>query len=347
MSNRTLIVDSRYLLKRSINGAKDVYTNGIHFGGVFQFFTTLRKLVYTHKINKVVLAWDGENGGMQRHLIDLNYKANRKNKSWSEKIELTDAEIKRELEKEQSVLWQQKRINAYAEELFLRQICVDEIEADDLIAQYCLDHHLTEELFIFTNDRDFLQLLDLNITILFGNIEAPINKSNFYFHFGYHYGNAINMKIICGDTADNIKGIRGFSEEGLLSDFPDLKFKPMLVRDICKLADDANKQRISEKKKPLKKYETLLSSVPQLITNYKLVNLREPLLNDQAYEELAQLEMPLSPENRRSKNLYKLMQEDNFFSIYNSTFVNYVEPFYSVIMNEKKSYDEYLKKNRI
>lgn len=344
MSNRTLLIDSRYLLKRSINGAKDVYTNGIHFGGVFQFFTTLRKLVYTHKVNKVILFWDGENGGLQRHLIDLNYKSNRKNKSWSDKIELSEAEIKREEEKERSVLWQQKRINAYAEELFLRQICVDQIEADDLIAQYCLDHHQTEELLIFTNDRDFLQLLDLNITILFGNIDHPITKSNFYFDFGYHYSNAINMKIICGDTSDCIKGIRGFSEEALLNEFPDLKFKPMMIRDICKMADDINKQRISEKKKPLKKYETLLNSVPQLITNYRLVNLKDPILNDEAYEELAQLEMPLSPENRGSKNLYKMMQDDDFFSIYNSTFVNYVEPFYTIIMNEKKIYDEYRKK---
>lgn len=344
MSNRTLIVDSRYLLKRSINGAKDVYTNGIHYGGVFQFFTTLRKLVYTHKINKVVLIWDGENGGLQRHLIDLDYKSNRKNKSWSDKIVLSDAEIKREAEKEQSVLWQQKRINAYAEELFLRQICVDQIEADDLIAQYCLDHYLTEELFLFTNDRDFLQLLDLNLTIIFGNIDHPITKSNFYFEFGYHYSNAINMKIICGDTSDNIKGVGGISEKTLLEYFPDLKFKPMLVRDICKLADEHNQKRVSEKKKPLKMFENLINSVPKLITNYKLVNLREPLLNDEAYEELEQLEMPLSPENRGSKNLYKLMVEDDFFSIYNSTFVNYVEPFYAVIMNEKKLYEEYFKK---
>lgn len=344
MSNRTLIVDSNYLLKRSINGAKEVYTNGIHFGGVFQFFTTIRKHITLHKINKVILFWDGENGGLDRHLLSLDYKAKRKHKSWSEKIELTDAEIKREMEKDTSVLWQEKRINAYAEELFLRQICVDTIEADDLIAQYVLEHHQTEELFILTNDRDYLQFLDLNITIIFGNMDHPTTKSNFYFDFGYHYSNALLFKIICGDDSDGIKGVGGISEKTLIDDFPDLCFKPMMVKDICILAESHNKQRVSEKKKPLKKYLNLVNSVPKLILNHKLINLREPFLNDNAFEALEQLEMPLSPDNRGSKNLYKLMQEDDFFSVYNSTFVNYVEPFYNVIMNEKKLLIEYNKK---
>ena len=118
----------------------------------------------------------------------------------------------------------------------------------------------------------------------------------------------------------------------------------MMVKDICILAESHNKQRVSEKKKPLKKYLNLVNSVPKLILNHKLINLREPFLNDNAFEALEQLEMPLSPDNRGSKNLYKLMQEDDFFSVYNSTFVNYVEPFYNVIMNEKKLLIEYNKK---
>ena len=63
-------------------------------------------------------------------------------------------------------------------------------------------------------------------------------------------------------------------------------------------------------------------------------------------EELLQLEAPLSPEDRGSKNLMKLMLEDEFLSVYGSTFSQYVEPFYTVIMNEKRLLTEYYKKSK-
>ena len=109
-----------------------------------------------------------------------------------------------------------------------------------------------------------------------------------------------------------------------------------------------NKERIVNKKKPLKALDKLISpeGVERLKTNFQLVNLREPMLNEQAIEELKQLELPLSPEGRGSANLLKMMNEDQFLSVYGSTFVQYVEPFYTVIMNEKQLLTEYIKNNR-
>ncbi|MBW2998844.1 hypothetical protein KY321_04865, partial [Candidatus Woesearchaeota archaeon] len=62
-----------------------------------------------------------------------------------------------------------------------------------------------------------------------------------------------------------------------------------------------------------------------------------------AYEELYQLEMPLSPKGRGSKNLIKYMKEDEFLSVYTGTFVDYVQPFYAIISHEKKIYENYMK----
>lgn len=347
MKTRTLLVDSSYLLKRSYHGAKDTYTTNFgHIGGLYSFMTTLRKLIKEHMINKVVLAWDGENGGIERYRIDHAYKANRLSKEWHEKIELTDYELKREKQKQDSVLKQRKRIQAYAEELFLRQIEVDEIEADDIIAAYCLKYNNKEEIFLYSNDRDFAQFLDLNITIIFPNINQPVTRTNYMMYFNHHYSNALTIKIIEGDTADNVKGIEGLKEKTLLKHFPELKFKSLTVREICIKADEINKQRITEKKKPLKALENLLNNVKRLKTNYSLVNLRQPMLNEQAEEELFQIEMPLSPEDRGSQNLLRMMKEDDFLSVYGGTFVNYVEPFYTIIMNEKQLLTEYNKNSK-
>jgi len=345
MKTRTLLVDSSYLLKRSFHGAKDIHTKSFgHLGGLYSFFTTVRKLIKDHMINKVVLVWDGEGGGIQRYRIDHAYKANRVSKKWHQRIEMTAAEIRREKAKEESILKQRKRIQQYAEELFIRQIEVDDVEADDIIAQYCLDHNNKEEIFLYSNDRDFAQLFDLNITILFSNIDVPVTKANYMMHFNHHYTNALTIKIICGDTADNISGVGGVKEDTLLKYFPELRFKTMAVREICKKADEINRERIEKKQKPLKALENIVNNVPKLKTNFELVNLRQPMLNEQAREELQQLEIPLSPENRGSKNLYNMMIEDEFLSVYGSTFVQYVEPFYTVIMNEKQLLTEYYKK---
>jgi hypothetical protein len=123
MKTRTLLIDSSYLLQRSFHGAKDTYTQEFgNIGALYQFFTTTRKLVKDHMVNKVILLWDGEDGGIDRYNIDNDYKSNRKNKKWHKKIEMTDAEIKKENEKKESILKQRMRVQAYAEELFLRQI---------------------------------------------------------------------------------------------------------------------------------------------------------------------------------------------------------------------------------
>lgn len=347
MKTRTLLVDSNYLLQRSYHGAKDIYTNSFgHIGGLYSFITTVRKLIKEHMINKVVLMWDGQNGGVARHLILDTYKANRKNKLWFDKIELSEAEIEREREKEESILKQRVRIQQYNEDLFCRQIEIQKIESDDLISAYCQRHNNNEEIFIYTNDRDFLQLLDLNITIIFANIQEPVNKLNYMMHFDHHYSNALAIKTICGDSADNIKGIEGIKEPTLLKYFPELKYKTLPVREICRLADNINKERVLQKKKPIKALENLLNGLERLRINHKLVNLREPMLNSEAIEELEQLDMPLDMTGRGSKNLIKMMNEDQFLTIYKGTFVNYVEPFYTVISHEKQILEEYKKNNK-
>lgn len=346
MKTRTLLVDSSYLLKRSFHGAKDIQTTKFgHIGGLYSFLTTVRKMIKEHMINKVVLVWDGEGGGIYRHRIDMAYKANRKSKEWHKKIEMNAAELRREKAKEESILKQRKRIQAYAEELFIRQIEVDDIEADDLIAAYCLEHNNKEEIFLYSNDRDFAQLLDLNIVIIFPNINQPVNKTNYIMHFNHHYSNALLMKIICGDTSDNVKGIAGIGEDTLLKHISEIKFKHISVKEVCRRADVINQERVQNKKKPLKALKTLISpdGIERLKTNFLLVNLRKPMLNEQAEEELQQLEIPLSPEDRGSKNLYNMMLEDEFLSVYSSNFTQYVEPFYTVIMNEKQLLTEYYK----
>ena len=188
MEIRTLVVDSSNLLKRSFHGARDAQTASFgHIGGLYGFFTSIRKLIKEHKINKIILFHDDEGGGIYRYRMDKNYKANRVSKEWHKRIEMTAAEIRREKEKEESILKQRVRLKAYAEELFIRQIEVDDIEADDLIAEYCITHSKIETIYLLSNDRDYLQLLSLDINMIISTIPVPINKLNYSLYYPYYY----------------------------------------------------------------------------------------------------------------------------------------------------------------
>ena len=77
--------------------------------------------------------------------------------------------------------------------------------------------------------------------------------------------------------------------------------------------------------------------------NYKMINLKKPFLNEQAIEELDNFNYPLDEENRGSKFLLKMMNEDEFLTVFGGTFPSYVEPFFPIIMNEKKILKEYEK----
>ena len=130
---KTLIVDGNVLMKRSYNGAKNVYHKDKHIGGIFAFYSTLRKLIIEHKIDKVVITWDGERGGTLRLDYYPEYKGNRANY----------------FDKEYEI--QKIRVKQYAEDLSIRQYEHPDVESDDLMAFYCLNKKKNEDVMIYTD----------------------------------------------------------------------------------------------------------------------------------------------------------------------------------------------------
>jgi 5'-3' exonuclease len=338
----TLLVDSAFLFKKSFLGGKNIFSNEKSIGALFTFFTTLRKLYLKYPINKNILMWDGENSGKARYLIYKEYKANRESKSWYNKITLTDKQIYKEDNAVESELWQRIRIKQYAEELFFRQLEVDEIEGDDLIAHYCLNKKETENVIIYTNDRDYSQLLSIpNVSIKFDNIDELITSDNFEFLFNYDYRNALTIKILTGDNSDNINGVAGLGEDTLIKYFPELINKKVMVNDIIQKSILINEERVKNKKNRLKVLDKIVESKQIFIRNKKIMDLSHPFINTQVKEEYKQLYYSLDPSDRGSKNLMKLMHEDGFLNhFYKYNFLDFVKPFYSSITEEIKLHEK-------
>ena len=63
----------------------------------------------------------------------------------------------------------------YLEEMFIRQVLVDENEADDLISFYCQIAE-NEKITIFSGDRDLTQLISENVSIYSPNTKNLLNR---------------------------------------------------------------------------------------------------------------------------------------------------------------------------
>ena len=140
---KTLLVDGNNLLKIGFHGVKDFYHSGKHIGGVWHFINTLRRFIDTEGFDKVVVFWDGQDNISQRKILYPQYK---------EKRRRPDEVV------ENSFNEQKERIRQYLEELFIRQVLIENDEADDLIAYYC-QISPDEEKTIFSGDRDLTQFL--------------------------------------------------------------------------------------------------------------------------------------------------------------------------------------------
>lgn len=73
----TLIIDGNNLLRQSMADTK-VNANGIHYGGIFQFFLQIRMMLTSdYKYDYVYVVFDDTDSGILRYQLYNEYKANR------------------------------------------------------------------------------------------------------------------------------------------------------------------------------------------------------------------------------------------------------------------------------
>lgn len=330
---KTLIVDGNVLMKRSYNGAKNVYHKDKHIGGIFAFYSTLRKLIVEQKIDKVVITWDGERGGTLRLDYYPEYKKNRP-RFFDQEYEI-----------------QKIRVKQYAEDLFIRQYEHPDVESDDLIAYYCLNKKKLEDVIIYTNDRDMCQLINEEVTVFLADKKMEVGVGNYGWFFEHNYQNAGLIKIIEGCSSDNIKGVEGVTENTLLKYFPQLKERKVTLDEIFEDSKKIQEQRLN---KPLKIIDNILNGVskgthrgPLYEINKKIIDLNNPLMTDEATESVKNLiELPLNPEGREYKNVIKMMIEDGVIHAIpggENGYLGFMEPFIKLIKKEKLNYKNYKK----
>jgi 5'-3' exonuclease len=328
---KTLLVDGNNLLKIGFHGVKDFYHSGKHIGGVWHFINTLRRFIDTEGFDKVVVFWDGQDNISQRKILYPQYK---------EKRRRPDEVV------ENSFNEQKERIRQYLEELFIRQVLIENDEADDLIAYYC-QISPDEEKTIFSGDRDLTQLISENVRIYLPDTKQYYKKGDKIKlkEIEIPHFNIMTYKVIAGDKSDNIDGIYYLGPKTIEKLFPELLESEMSVNDILTRTEELHKDD-----KDNKILQNILSGKSKggifgeefYIINEKIVNLSNPLISEDGKNVVMEYySETLDPDGRGYRNVIKMMMEDGFFKFLpkgDNNWVNFLTPFLKLTRKEKRKF---------
>lgn len=359
----TVLVDGNNLLKKALVN-KEANESGREYGAVQTFLRMLGNLLLKKDFDYAIVAWDGNNSGVLRYELYPDYKANRdkhyetisnmsdydrkiweyqqkvlayaKNKTKNVKRNETDDEI-----------FQRERylIQNILENLCIRQYMCENVEGDDIIAYYAKNKLPNEKIIIISEDRDLTQLIKDDVAIWIPSKQTFVTPKNDKEILGKTSKNVVLTKILCGDTSDNIAGIKGLGETTLFKHFPYIKDEETSLERVINDAKRLSEERTKEKKKPLKVLENIVNSVTDgcqgeriYEINKKIIDLSEPLLTREAKEELDEsMHAPLDMGGRDIKNIYAIIHENKMHRMMNEqTFSNIFSSYSRIIEQEKK-----------
>jgi len=327
---RTLLVDGNSLLNTGFHGIKNMYNGIAHIGGLYHFLNTLRKHIDGYLLTKIVVFWDGEENTHPRLKLYPDYKLNRRLKKKSE-------------DDLQSYAQQKLRIQEYLEELYVRQSSFDLCEADDCVGYYC-EKSKDEEIIILTSDRDLLQLISSNVSIHIISLnklfklgdKVPLNGVEI------PSTNVRVVKTICGDSSDNIYGIKMVGIKSLVKIKPEILEEKVTLENIIETIK--LKDKITKKEKNIiegiTKKEEKNSNILEI--NYNIIGIGKQFLTKEAVKGIKDIsKKAIDPEGRHWKNALDLMMSDGILNILpkkDDSWVDFVRPFLRLTRIEKDFY---------
>ena len=334
---KTLLVDGNSLLQLGFHGLKNFQNKDTNLGAVFYFLNTIKRLISDYNFNKVVVAWDGEKNYESRRKVYPNYKIKRTNNRLTE-------------EKRESLYSQKVRVQQYLEEIFIRQCEFKGHEADDCIAFYSLNSN-KEKITILSNDRDLTQLISTNTNLKLLNSLQIVEKGD-KIKFEKQIVPVENIKlikIVCGDSSDDISGIKNVGIKTLINLVPEINNKKIELDDFLSICKD--KYEGGDKNFRLKNIIKGITKEGELgdaffERNKFLVDLGVSLLPEKEKKEIKQLiNENMDPEGRSYKNLLRMMMKDglfNFIGNSDKSFLNFTEPFLMLTRIEKNKFKKIL-----
>lgn len=206
MSKKILLIDGNSMANRAFYatmGRMMKTPTGISTNAVYGFFQIMFKTIEEEKPDKIIVAFD-ISSSEKRTKIFNEYKAGRHKAPEDLTIQFP---IIKELLKTMNIPIVQK----------------DGIEADDILGAIAKkEGKKGNKIIILTGDRDYFQLVDINVNIrypktIMGKTEYIIyNNYKINEEYGLTPEKLIEVKALMGDASDNIPGVKGIGEKTAL-----------------------------------------------------------------------------------------------------------------------------------
>ncbi len=194
---KLLAIDGNSILNRAFYGIKLLSNKKGEFtNAIFGFMNIYLKNYSDVKPDAVAVAFDLRSPTF-RHKAAAYYKANRKG---------MPPELAQQL----------PRVKELLTLMGIRVVECEGYEADDILgtlSKACSDRG--EQCFVLTGDRDSLQLIDKNVTVLLATNKETVNYTpeRFMEDYGFEPIRLIDLKALMGDSSDNIPGVAGIGEK--------------------------------------------------------------------------------------------------------------------------------------
>lgn len=265
VSDSILLCDGLNTFLRSFTMINHINTEGVHIGGLTGFMKSIGYAIKMLEPTKVVIIFDGSGSSNSKRNLYPEYKANRHISRMTNYSLFISKE-----EEDEAINNQMARLIQYLKVLPLSIICIDGIEADDVIGYLTGKLELyepTKEVIIMSTDKDFLQLVSNKTKIYSPTKKKIYSPKDVMEEYGVDSNNFINYKILMGDSGDNIPGIRGLGPKKINKLFPNLSSSNKLT-----LQDIFNECHLNLDKHAL--YQNILERKQQLCINEQLMDLK-------------------------------------------------------------------------
>ena len=163
-------------------------------GMVSGFASFIANLSKEFKSDYIIFALDSK-GKTFRSDIDPNYKTNRQAPP-------------------PALLQQLPVCIEMIEKMGLYSLGREGYEADDLIASVVKKYSATHKINIVTSDKDLYQLIGENVKIYSHGKKMLYGREECLQRYGVYPEQIVDFLAICGDSADNIPGVRGIGDKG-------------------------------------------------------------------------------------------------------------------------------------
>ena len=206
---KMLVIDGNSILNRAYYGIRPLTNkNGLYTHAVYGMVNIISRQVEALSPDYCVVAFDLK-APTFRHKMYTEYKANRKGMPEELAVQLPYA----------------KKCMEY---LGYRVLTCEGYEADDILGT--LARSASEDgvhAYILTGDRDSLQLIDDNVSVLLVKTKETLkyNRALFRETYGVDPEVFVDVKALMGDSSDNIPGVAGIGEKTalkLIADFGDM-----------------------------------------------------------------------------------------------------------------------------